>query len=66
MNEVSCFSGDWARTHDERSATLFLADRAMVAERRDAQRERQRLFFADVRARVRARLDRSRCHSALS
>lgn len=56
---MSCFSGDWVRTHDERSAALFVAERAMLAQREEAHRERARRFSADVRRRVRSWLRRS-------
>ncbi|UYM04159.1 hypothetical protein [Solicola gregarius] len=49
------FSGDWVRTHDERSAMLFLADRRLEAERRDARRRRRQRRFAELRFRVRLR-----------
>ena len=52
-------NGHWVRTRNKEGAKSFLAERKMEAERREAQRERERLFFADVRRWMRARFRRS-------
>lgn len=47
-------NGHWVRTRNKQGAESFLAERKMEAERREAQRERERAFFAAIRRRVRS------------
>ncbi|HLR85482.1 MAG TPA: hypothetical protein VK059_11070 [Nocardioidaceae bacterium] len=52
-------NGHWVRTRNKEGAQSFLAERKMEAEPREAQRERERLFFADVRSWIRRLFTRS-------
>lgn len=49
---MSC-SGDWVRTHDERSAKLFLAEREQQAADRRRRSQRSRDFWRYLRLRLR-------------
>ncbi|UYM04158.1 hypothetical protein [Solicola gregarius] len=51
-------NGSWVPTHNKQGAKAFIAGRKNEAERREAQRERERYFFADVRRWVRSRFTR--------
>ena len=52
-------NGHWVRARNKQGAQSFIAERKMEAERREAQRERERLFFADVRSWIRRLFSRS-------
>lgn len=52
-------NGSWVPTHNKQGAKAFIAGRKKEASRREAQREREHLFFADVRRWLRSRFRRS-------
>ena len=51
--------GGWDRSRTKHGAKSFITERKMEAERREAQRQRERLFFADVRSWIRRLFTRS-------
>ena len=52
-------NGQWVRARTKQGATSLIAERKMEAERREAQRQREREFFADVWSFIRRLFTRS-------